>query len=84
MVFFNHIYVAVFCDYFFKKNLLFLPNLQMNFLLLIFFNVISFSSQQILKCRDKELNAWVSVKKMSQYRSEYMYTELLWKWNLYT
>lgn len=33
-------------------------------------NTYGLSVDEILKCRDKELNAWASVKKMSQYRTE--------------
>lgn len=33
-------------------------------------NSYGLSVDEILKCRDKELNAWASIKKMSQYRTE--------------
>ncbi|XP_045158400.2 protein KRI1 homolog [Mercenaria mercenaria] len=33
-------------------------------------NSYGLTVDEILKCRDKELNAWASVKKMSQYRTE--------------
>ncbi|KAJ8306136.1 hypothetical protein KUTeg_016681, partial [Tegillarca granosa] len=33
-------------------------------------NDYGLSTNEILKCREKELNAWASIKKMSQYRTE--------------